>query len=312
MDIGQSWRHVPHMRHAIRLLTCSLIATALSAEDGGRLQRARDEVRPKAESSKPSTSSSSGSHSSSSSGSSTTHYHDDSSSGGLTLFGWLFSDSEIDLTPAPNRPAGPPRQAGILRYPFADDQRGWLISGLDDPADPTQPATVRLRPFGGAVRGEYTDGSDGLHRWAGAAQCTFSVLRVEAELHRYLEHLPGDRTDSLTIATGGVALALPLENAFTLLLGAGLSNFHDAYGNESGWYCKAGAEMYPIRPLILNAEVWGGYIRADEYDSETFLGGGRATAGVIWNRIEVFGGWQAIWIESVTLDGPTAGLRIWF
>jgi hypothetical protein len=42
------------------------------------------------------------------------------------------------------------------------------------------------------------------------------------------------------------------------------------------------------------------------------VGGGRATAGLLWDRFEVFGGWQATWIGDVTLDGPTAGVRLWF
>jgi hypothetical protein len=41
-------------------------------------------------------------------------------------------------------------------------------------------------------------------------------------------------------------------------------------------------------------------------------GGGRATAGLLWNRFEVFGGWQATLVGDVTLDGPTAGVRLWF
>lgn len=222
------------------------------------------------------------------------------------MFGWFGADTTDRSVATPSGPTG------LLAYPYADDQRGWFISGLDAPPDPTAPASVRVRPFGGAIRGEYTDAGGDLQRFAGAAQVSFTYLRVETEWHRYIEHLPGDRTDTLTLGTVGIAAAIPLENTFTLLFGGGLSSYHDSIGTESGWYLKAGAEVFPIRPLILNAEVWGGYIREDEFDTETFMGGGRATAGVIWNRIEVFGGWQAIWIESVTLDGPTVGLRVWF
>jgi hypothetical protein len=201
---------------------------------------------------------------------------------------------------------------GFLRYPYADDQHGWFVTNLDKPDDPTQPATVHLRFSSGAVRTEYTDSDDEVHRWAGAAHFNIDRLRLEAELHRYLEYLPNDRTDSLTIVTAGLSLAFPMENAVTLLLGGGVSNYHDAYGNVSGWYVKTGLELFPIQPVIITADVWVGSIREDEYDTASFLGGGRATAGVIWNRYEIYGGWQALWIGSVTLDGPTAGIRVWF
>lgn len=281
------------------------ISTALYAEDnGGQLKRARDEVRPKPSTpppgpSRPPVDNRNHDHS-------YPHQHYQDTGAGWTLFGWFGLDSSTSSTPGDSGPQG------LLAYPYADDQRGWLISGLDAPADPLAPASVTVRGFGGAVRGEYTDGGDGLQRYAAAGQLSFTFLRVETEWHRYIEHLPGDTTDTLTIGTVGIALALPLENSFTLLIGGGVSTYHDTIGNESGWYLKAGAEMFPIRPLILNAEVWGGYIREDSYDLETFMGGGRATAGVIWNRFEVFGGWQALWIESVTLDGPTVGMRVWF
>lgn len=279
-------------------------AVCASAEDngGGQLKRARDEVRPKppvqpSPSTTPPSRPSDHHHHHH-------HYHEPGGGSSWLVFGWFGGDSY-----ATSGDEGP---KGLLAYPYADDQRGWLIDGLDVPADPTNPTPVRVRPVGGAIRGEYTDGGDDLRRYAGAAQVTFTNLRLETEWHRYIEHLPGDRTDTLTIGTMGLALALPVENAITLLLGGGISTYHDAIGTESGWYLKAGAEMFPIRPLVLSAEVWGGEIREDEYDIETFMGGGRATAGVVWNRAEVYGGWQAIWIESVTLDGPTFGMRIWF
>ena len=305
------------MRELVPLLLIAAFAamascgTTLHAEEkkDGQLNRARDEVRPKS-----SSSSSPSSPNPPSNGPRhdhpPQHYH---ASGGTSLwFGWFGNATVDDGSMNFNGSSASNGPKGLLAYPYADDQPGWLIDGLDDPADPTMPASVRVRQFGGAIRGEYTDASDGLERYAGALQISFSALRLETELHRYIEHLPGDYTNTLTLGTVGLALALPIQNSFTLLLGGGISTYHDSIGNESGWYLKAGAEMFPIRPLILHAEVWGGFIREDEFDTETFMGGGRATAGVIWNRIEVFGGWQAIWIDSVTLDGPTVGLRVWF
>jgi hypothetical protein len=172
---------------------------------------------------------------------------------------------------------------------------------------------VRLRGFGGTVRGEYTDAGDDLRRWAGAVQLAIGMVRLETEWQRYLEYLPDGRTDSLTLGTVGGLIGLPVvRNHLTVLVGAGLSTYHDPYGDESGWYAKAGFEAFPLRPLILSGELWAGYIRADEFDTETALGGGRATLGAVWNRFEVYGGWQATWIGSVTLDGPTGGVRVWF
>lgn len=285
----------------------TLLATA-AAEDG-KLQRAREEVRPPPRS-QPSTPN----HPSSSTNHGSFHDHDD-----WSLFGFLFGTGDRPARAAPLGGTHPERAHGLLAYPYAGDRRGWLVDELPPPPITASPDEVkaaiardRLATVGGAARGEWSDCGDGLDRYAIAAQASFTYLRLETEWQRYIEHLPSGATDSLTLGAIGAALAIPADDALTVLAGFGLSTFHDRYGDESGWYAKLGVELFPIRPLIISAEIQGGFIRADEFDSETFLGGGRATVGLIWNRCEAYGGWQATWIESVTLDGPVAGLRVWF
>lgn len=284
------------------MLTSGLLACAcaqVNAEDNGQLKRARDEVRP--------------SHSSGGSGS---HGSGDGG-GGLLSFFFGGGSSDEHTAPVAYSPSHADADHGLLPYPYAGGERGFLISRsamVPDPADPAKLVAnpVRTHPVGGAVRAEYTDGGDGLQRYAVAGQVTFTTLRIEAEGHRYLEHLDSGDTDTLTLGTVGLALALPADDALTFLIGGGGSWYHDHDGNENGWYAKLGSEIFPIRPLILSAEVWGGFIRADEFDDYSFLGGGRATLGAVWNRVEIYGGWQATWIGAVTLDGPTGGLRVWF
>ena len=306
-------------------LTLFPFAHTQAEEEGGKLKKARDQVRPSSTSSKPttttSTTTSSGqTHSSSS--------RDESS--GWSLLNIFFSDNDSEPSTY-DRTSNPAHSYqshssysspahGLLAYPYADGEQGWLVSektssvpkeSLPPGVKPTSPSE-HLSIFGGNARGEYTDCDDGLKRYAGAIQISFNRLRLETEWQRYLEHLPSGKTDSLTVGTLGIALAFPVKDSATITLGTGACFYHDPYGDENGWYGKVGLEVYPIRPLIVNAEIWGGYVSVDEYDENTFIGGGRATAGVIWNRFELYGGWQATWIESVTLSGPTAGLRVWF
>lgn len=305
-------------------LTLFSLAQMQAEEEGGKLKKARDQVRPPSSSA---SSSSSGSGSSSSGPSHSSHSSQSSlhESGGWSLFDIFFSSD--DSTPSSysspsyhTHSSNSSPSHGLLDYPYADGELGWLVSEKSSPVPKESlppgvaPASNRenLSLFGGAVRGEYTDCGDGLKRYAEAIQVSFTYLRLETEWQRYIEHLPNGSTDSLTLGTLGVAIAFPVKDHITLTIGAGASFYHDPSGDETGWYGKAGLEIYPIRPLILNAEVWGGYVRADEFDAETFIGGGRATAGVIWNRFELYGGWQATWIEAVTLSGPTIGLRVWF
>ncbi len=281
------------------LASVVIAGAALHAEDnGGQLKRARDEVRPAGSSSKSSGNSSS----------------DD---GGF--FGFFFGSNSSRSEPTPVTYASSTTAPDhlMLPYPYADGQRGFFISKppmLPDPADPAKlvPNPIRTYPVGAAVRAEYADDGDGLDRYAIAGQVTFVALRIEAEGQRYIEHLDSGATDTLTLGTLGASLAIPAHDSITMLIGAGGSWYHDHYGNENGWYLKLGTEIFPLRPVVVSADVWGGFIRDDEFDDYSFLGGGRATLGVIWNRYELYGGWQATWIGSVTLDGPTGGIRVWF
>lgn len=301
------------------VLTSAFVTTlglaTLSAEDG-KLKRAREEVRPPPRS-QPSTTSSSPTYPSSS----TVRGNYSDSGDDWSFFGFLFG-SGGPSTPAPGYSNDQFHSGhhGLLLYPYADGRRGWLV---DD--TPPVPATItpdeakainakrpRLNSAGGAVRGDWSDCGDGLTRYDVAAQASLLYLRVETEWQRYIEHLPSGATDTLTLGAIGVGFNIHADDAITVLAGLGICTFHDHYGDESGWYGKLGVELFPIQPVIISAEIHGGFIRADEYDSETFLGGGRVSAGVIWNRVEVYGGWQATWIESVTLSGPMAGLRVWF
>lgn len=301
---------------AIPAVIAILATTALHAEDG-KLQRAREEVRPPPRS-QPSTPSPSASSTYPSSSTVRGNYNE---SDDWSLLGFFFGLNGPS-TPAPgySNDQFHSGRHGLLRFPYADDRRGWLVDDV-----PPIPATITpdeakaitskrspLSSSGGAVRGEWSDCGDGLNRYAVAAQASIVYLRIETEWQRYIEHLPSGATDSLTLGSIGVGFNIHADDAITVLAGLGVCTFHDRYGDESGWYGKLGVELFPIRPLIISAEITGGFIRADEFDSETFLGGGRATVGVIWNRCEAYGGWQATWIESVTLAGPLAGLRVWF
>jgi hypothetical protein len=293
------------------LFTVSLCSTSLIAEDG-KLQRAREQVRPPPSSQPASTSSTN--HPSSSTVRGDYHASDD---GEWTLLSFFFGSGREAPAPAAAGDQYRGLRLGLLDYPYADGRRGWLVDDLPPPppADPAKPASApraRIDAGGAALRGDWSDCGDGLICYGFAAQASFVFLRCETEWQRYIEHPPAGGTDTLTIGSIGVGLNLHADDAITVLAGFGVCTFHDRYGDESGWYGKLGVELYPIQPLVISAEIHGGWIRADEFDSETFLGGGRATAGLIWNRFEAYAGWQGTWIESVTLHGPVFGGRIWF
>ena len=159
-------------------LTLFSLAQTQAEEEGGKLKKARDQVRPPSSSATSSSSGSSSSGQSHSSHSSQSSLHESS---GWSLFDIFFGCN--DTAPAtydrsdysaPSYRAhstNPSLSHGLLDYPYADGELGWFVSEKSSPVPKESlppgvaPASKseHLSVFGGAVRGEYTDCGDGLN-----------------------------------------------------------------------------------------------------------------------------------------------------
>ena len=67
-------------------------------------------------------------------------------------------------------------------------------------------------------------------------------------------------------------------------------------------------DVFPLKPITMHGVFTYGSVGDFNTDVMTV----RGTIGVLWQRYEIYGGWQATRIGSVMLDGPTAGVRLWF
>ena len=320
MDVACDTGTITGMRHCA-IVPLLLLSTAAIAAENGRLNKAKEELHDHG-GSRPSSSSSSANTGTTSTFSSS---RDGGGSTGVgLLFDVLFSPESAESTQFQRSSAAGPGLGlddGHLAYPYADGAPGYLVhrEARFTPAPDAAPEVKadaeklpRMYYGGGAVYGEYGDFGDGLRRYGVGARVGFSYVFAQTDWQRFIEHLSDGSTDTLTLGMLGVGLAIPRGTSLRVNLGVGLSYAHDSLGLESGWYAELGADAFPIRPLVISVDVRGGWVRADQYSPQTFIGTGRATAGVIWDRFEVYAGWQATWIESVTLDGPIGGLRVWF
>lgn len=87
--------------------------------------------------------------------------------------------------------------------------------------------------------------------------------------------------------------------------GAGLRWLSDDLDTNYGISGQYGVEIQPVRPLILSVQLEAGTLRHDPFLH------GRATIGLIYNRFELFTGFDYLQIDHLETAGPLAGLRIW-
>ncbi len=74
----------------------------------------------------------------------------------------------------------------------------------------------------------------------------------------------------------------------------------------SGPNVTADVDVFPVRPFTVSARIDYGTL----YKAPSFRG--QLTAGVVFRGVQVYGGYELRKIGDVTMQGPVAGLRVWF
>ena len=73
-----------------------------------------------------------------------------------------------------------------------------------------------------------------------------------------------------------------------------------------GFNFTYGADLFLVKPLVLSLELDAGTLgKVGAFHA-------RGTAGVLWRGWEVFTGYDYRRIGPVDLQGPVAGVRLWF
>ena len=198
---------------------------------------------------------------------------------------------------------GPGAVVGVERYPYHDGWNGYFAP---------YGANRKGRIGGGEAYAEYGFIDRDIDRYAAGGRLFLSALALRTDWNRYLEHRAGGGSDSLTLGTIDLELGIPLSRHARIGLGLGSTIIHDRTGTESGLCGVISADIFPMKPLVLNGVFTYGTVSDSELDPKTDIMTLRATIGAMWNRVETYVGWQATRIESVQFNGPTAGLRVWF
>jgi hypothetical protein len=195
--------------------------------------------------------------------------------------------------------------------PYALDYSGFLHTDYNGsaPCD-TQEKNFwdldYLKPW--SLRLSLEDGNDfrGLDRLAGQffLDTTWRV-GLRANWNWFLESLGGGRPDEAVVGDADLMFRFAQSERVVMHAGLGFRMLSDSSRDRYGVNFAYGADFFPVRPLVLSPALDVGNV------GSLLVLHGRATAGLVWGRWEVFAGYDFLRIGSVNLQGPLVGLRLW-
>lgn len=164
-----------------------------------------------------------------------------------------------------------------------------------------------VKEWSGSVLFEYGSSFDGLDRRGfGAFIEHSSRVGLDVKWDSYVEDLGNGWTDELHFTDINLLFRVAQAEHYVIRAGLGANILGDAFATDGGFNVTAKLDLFPIDPLVLSAELDLGTIG----DAETFHVLGKA--GLMFDRFEIFGGYDYRTIGSVPLQGAMMGIQVWF
>jgi len=215
---------------------------------------------------------------------------------------YYFTDDEVHRLPPAIEQYGPPSETfdplmSFAHYPYADDLNGNMMYSN----------SLTARPRSSRFWFEYGSDFDDVDRWTGKFLIEGSHgFGLDGDWNYYTERLGPGVQDNLHVGDANFLFRLIETPKTQWRLGVGMNWFHSRDMTDLGLNVTTKVDYYPIQPLIFSGEVDYGGIG----DAEMFHGA--LSLGLIWNHVELFGGYDFRKIGPVELEGPMFGVRLWW
>lgn len=179
-------------------------------------------------------------------------------------------------------------------FPYAHGLPGIMARGLH-------------KEWSGSVLFEYGSNFDRLDRRGfGFLAEHSSRFGIDMKWDSYVEDLQTGFTDELHFTDINVLFRVAQSEHYIVRAGLGANILGDAFATDGGFNVTAKIDLFPLDPLVLSGELDLGTIG----DAETLHLQGKV--GLMFDRFEVFGGYDYRTIGSVPLQGAMLGVQIWF
>ncbi|MBC7819808.1 MAG: hypothetical protein IAG10_23235 [Planctomycetaceae bacterium] len=186
----------------------------------------------------------------------------------------------------------------LADYPYAGGWDGYFVN-----QDPEPDWTKR---WSGRFLVESGTDFDGLQKHGGRLRLdTTSRFGLDTEWNFRRESLsPGH--DTLWNGDVNLVYRFAQSQRAAFYTGLGVNWLSDRFGSDAGFNFTYGADFYPAKPWVLSGSIdWGTLGHASAFH-------GRATVGVMLNRLEVFTGYDYYKLGSTSLPSFVAGVQLHF
>jgi len=132
-----------------------------------------------------------------------------------------------------------------------------------------------------------------------------SEFAFDAQWNYYVESVPGAGDDDLHLGDVNVLWRFFTTERLQIRAGGGLNWMANESG-DLGWNTTLNCTYFPVRPLVFRGELDYGRVGVAETTHVSL------TAGLMWDRCEIFTGYDFRKIEHIRLQGMITGVRLWW
>jgi hypothetical protein len=185
----------------------------------------------------------------------------------------------------------------FVRFPY-DGGSGYIHT--NGYAGTTKPLAVRLDV-------EYGETFNRLDSISGHLLVETALrVGVAASWNHLEERLPGGGRDQLDLGNCNFVYRFAQNQWAEFRAGLGFNWMNDAARADLGFNFTYAADLYPLKPWVLSAEIDAGTL------GDTGLFRFRTTAGVVFHGVEAYAGYEYTDIGRTHWNSLIAGLRLWF
>jgi hypothetical protein len=229
-------------------------------------------------------------------------------------WGDLAGDLVGDLVFAPFLEAGNHVLVGpyhpFVDYPFEGGFRGLMAPAVESPDQIPEPFKdhVHLSTWTARISlEEGYDWGDEINRVKGSVLFDTSCgLGVQTNWSVLTQRRPCGGTDVIGLGNTDFTLRMIETPRFQMRTGIGFRNFIDRYGDDWGLNFHADADWFIRRPWVVSTAFDYGNV------GNAAVTHARGTVGWMWDRWEVFAGYDYECVGTVPIRGPVAGVRLYF
>ncbi len=192
-------------------------------------------------------------------------------------------------------------------YPYPNNRDGYISFGRWASPDSAAHDPEELK--GWSLRLAAEEGNDfrGLNRVETRVTVdTETRFGLQSNWSLFSEDLGSGRRDQLVLGDTNMTFRVAQKEWISVYGGLGTRFLVDKSDTRFGFNGLYGMDLFPTKPLILSTSFDLGNL------DNAFVVHGRATLGAVHKHYEIYGGYDFLRVGTVNLQGPMAGLRLWF